>query len=362
MMGMNTFNNRHRRTLFLWFWITQCLRQASADEDPQLFVTGTTPFLNRKDSNPFAPDRTSQAPYVHWTCYDRQKSTTPLQCCQTIYQMIQTDPETLRWRTKQKGPSKFDKKDFLQYCTKNLRPIPNSPHPPGPRARYTLVRVPEGTKLNIRNWSQIFGSATESRVPTHQWSSDDVISPIAPSRKARQLFLPSKEEEDERISSSPATFSAQLQTVFVADEDYDTKRYLRHTLTTPALSETSVTIEMQLLLFLPEGVALGKQSRGVTPCITKGCEVETRTALSTQTSLTQLDVVTTQLTATLEGNSLQWMTQLILEDDESYTIPAPILHYGKLIMDDRVLEFDGEATMANPIVTDLEEAWKGDEL
>jgi hypothetical protein len=341
----------------MWFWITQFLRHAYADED--LFVTGTTPFLNRKDSNPFAPDRTSQAPYVHWTCYDSQKSMTPLQCCQTIYQMIQTDPETLRWRTKQSAPSKFDKKDFLQYCTKNLRPIPTSHPASGPTARYTLVRVPEGTKLNIRNWSQIFGSTTGSGIPTHQWSSDDVISPIAPSRKARQLFLATKEEDEE---PSTTTFSAQLQTVFVADEDNDTKRYLRHTLTLPAISETPVTIDMHILLFLPEGVALGKQSRGVTSCITEKCEVETRTTLSTQTSLTQLDVVTTRLNATLEGNSLQWMTQLILEDDESYTIPAPILHHGKLIIDDRELEFDGEATMANPIVTDVEEAWKGDEL
>ncbi len=336
-----------------------------------MFVTGTTPFLNRKDSNPFAPDRTSQAPYVHWTCYHDDipsKKSTPLQCCQTIYQMIQTDPETLRWRTKQSASSKFDKKDFLQFCTKNLRPIPTSPHPTGPTARYTLVRVPEGTKLNIRNWSQIFGSvsfsATERRVPTHQWSSDDVISPIAPSRKAKQLFLPNEEEEEEPKSSSTTTFSAQLQTVFVADEDNDTKRYLRHTLTLPTIPGTSVTIEMHILLFLPEGVALGKQSRGVISCgnSTK-CEVETRTMLSTQTSLTQLDVVTTRLMATLEETgSLQWMTRLILEDDESFTIPAPILHYGKLIMDDSVLEFDGEATMANPIVTDVEEAWKGDEL
>lgn len=354
-----------------------------ADEEPKLFVTGTTPFLHRKDSNPFAPDRTSQAPYVHWTCYhgdDLKSKSTQLHCCQAIYQMIQTDQDSLRWRAKHSVPPdyKFDKKDFMQFCTKNLRPIPAAfKNKIGSiSARYTLFRVPEGMKLKIRNWSQIFGSvpfeSTDSETPTKQWSSDDVLSPITLSRKGRQLLI---EKDDEEIKTISNSFGAAIKTIFAADEDNDTKRYLRHTLTLKAIPEieASATIEMNILLFLPEGVALGKNSRGVTSCqllsaLDSKCEVDTRTNLSTKTSLTQLDVATARLSASIpvdsEENELsfQWMTQLILEDDENYMIPAPIIHYGQLEIDDKSFEFDGEGGMSEPIVTDLDEAWWGDEL
>jgi hypothetical protein len=363
---------------------------AAAQSDPSLswIVSATTPLLHAKQNNPFAPDRTHQAPYVHWTCHKEKEETTKtkqatqvLQCCQTIYQMIVFEPQKLRWGQKLGGAVKNEKKAILAYCTKNLRPLPDAANQ---TARFTLLQVPEGFNLNVRIWSQAVSWYDTKRNDWDlHWFYEDIPSPIQLASKAQELLLllpgaaaptttdKSEVDKSETVEvietvAAPLSFVANLTARFEAsDPDIYEERYLRYELDFN-VSGTESSADFTILHFFPEGVALAKKSF-VSPFTFAGdtCNPEVakmkfsfRVDLDKMkdTDIGQPDVVPFPIRMTFpqEGKpctyTFTWSNKIVLEDDEAYLIPAPVIQSGVL---DGTTPWDGRGNMSLPVWTNV---------
>jgi hypothetical protein len=205
--------------------------------------------------------------------------------------------------------------------------------------------------------------------------------------------------------------------------DSDTEPWLlmkSYASATPSIYTWST--QATVLLFLPEGVALASDLAGSlsSSSSSASCQIsetgcasscnlqilpleqqqqqqqqqQTSRKTSTRTSLAAFDVVTLRVIATPRHGddticqqdptnnnnsstatisiSAEWMTKLLLEDDESYLMAAPIVHDSQLIRrvadaddDDKntvQAVWDEQGAMGTPFLTNVEDAWWSDEL
>ena len=384
-------------------------------------VTATTPMLKMQDFHKYSvySDTSKIPPYVHWVCFQRQRqrhssdeSTTTttttvasqkVQCCQTIYQLMQEEPQTLCWVRPygcnlQRNP--HSRTEFLQVCTEQLTTLPLDAvvvlMDPKSDRQYDMTTssfaplVPQFSLLltppaslplkRTRIWRQYMWlnrqedgttTTTTTRRPVKgQWHYT-VDSPLQLAIDPDRFLRPevdSAAESSSSSSSSSTAFTTTLETKVTGGADEE-DRILLHNLTVdfPVQSKSHSTNDwlnttweahFRVLLFVPEGAMFpNRQPTAASPCqtspscgTTSRCEVSLVPSSSIQAS--DVDVQEAfALAITVKGNLLpQTSPEKPRSDelDQESTVSCQLAWTNRIRLDDP----EEEVMLGAPVVQD----------
>lgn len=337
-------------------------------------------------------------------------------CCHSMYKTIKEEAETLRWGAKiasavEPTEAKM-KRDFLRDCNEQLQPLPDPSDlvldtiaanssayvATEPIARFTLLQVPEGSDIDMRSWSQVvsFHTLSEKIIGNGKngwavhWYAKNQVHPLRlPPQVVNMIDTGFKLEMAEEIDveKMQVPFNVAFSSFFYAAEpDNDTQRYLKHTIdfTIPPTT-TSFEVDMLLYIFLPQGVRLSKKDAwkldSKQPHRPHAVDIDTATSSKGcpkpdlivepdfgETSIARIDSLPLRIKlSSSTPHSAQCFfrfygsTNIVLEDDEPYLIPTPLIHFATFIHGHQRIPWepmflrDGSVGLDPPIWCDIDD-------
>lgn len=297
--------------------------------------TPTKPMI----AHPFKRDSVNRLPpFVHWVCFRQspaQSSKDKLFCCQSIYQRMEEEPESLCWirggcMNQQQG--RDERSTFLRHCTEQIEIVPLLEQPIRSfQPQFSLILAPAIDYLQTEpSWRQFLWYSTSG---TGHWHYR-LTSPL-------ELVVDLK--TDEKPDDRP-NIAANLSTSVLGGKD-DRDRVLQHKLQidlkAPSLTESKVnswSAKVSIALFVPEDLMLASKNT-LGPCKTScgaKCTVAFLSTIETKSTTERQELFV--MTLHVEGKKkkdnchVEWTTCLKLEDeDEDLLLSAPGILQGELI-------------------------------